>query len=248
LIVALEPDMFRRSPGIESAPTGAHQPFTSRRRSYGDLLADVDADGDEDEASDGEVLADDDADDDDDAYVRTDGEAVAVGTVDVRTDGEAIAVGDWYVPVNDGALAEEDTRWAADGLAGTPGDVCPGDVESAGADVCAVGWSITGAGDCPVKEVRATAVAPDTTRSTPMTHASTIGRERRRRGRLCRFARAAELAAVVRVGPGYGATPGAVSAGPDPAEAGPDGADAEPDGVARTNVRVNESGSQSPPG
>ena len=46
------------------------------------------------------------------------------------------------------------------------------------------GWSLTGAGDCLVKEVRAKAVAPDTTRSAPMTHASTIGRHRRRRGRF----------------------------------------------------------------
>ena len=48
----------------------------------------MDAGGGEDEAPDSDVLAD------------------ADGDGDVRTDGEAVAVGDWYVPVNDGALAE----------------------------------------------------------------------------------------------------------------------------------------------
>lgn len=62
--------------------------FTPRSCSYGDLFARVGAGGGEDEAPDSDVLAD------------------ADGAGDVRTDGEAVAVGDWYVPVNDDALAK----------------------------------------------------------------------------------------------------------------------------------------------
>jgi hypothetical protein len=144
------------------------------------LLADVDAGGDEDGTADGDVLTVADADGDADA--RTDGEAVAVGDADARADGEAVAVG-WYVPAYEGALAEYDALGETDGLADAPEELCAADAEAAGADVWVAGLSLTGAGECPVKEVSAKAVAPDTSTSTPMTHASTIGRHRRRRGR-----------------------------------------------------------------
>ena len=105
--------------------------FAPRSCSYGDLLADVDAGGGEDEAPDSDVPAD------------------ADGDGDARTDGEAVAVGDWYVPVNDGALAEYDTPWEADGLADAPEELSTADVAAAGKDVCAADWSLTGAGRLP---------------------------------------------------------------------------------------------------
>jgi hypothetical protein len=220
------------------------------------LLADVDAGGDEDGAAVGDVLTV--ADGDGDADGRTDGEAVAVGDADGRTDGrtdgEAVAVG-WYVPVYEGALAEYDALGETEGLAGAPKELCAADAEAAGADVCAVGLSLTGAGEGPVKEVSAKAVAPDASTSTPMTHASTIGRHRRRRGRsgpadgLPWVACVAEPAAVVCViGPGSGAARDAAGAAPGPSGTWPDGSTAAPDGTAQAKVRTNESGSQSPPG
>ena len=57
------------------------------------------------------------------------------------------------------------------------------DLGAVGWDVCAAGWNCSGAGGCPVKEVKAKAVAPDATR-TPATQASTSGRHLRRRGRF----------------------------------------------------------------
>jgi len=140
----------------------------------------VDADGDDDGVAGGDVLAVADADGEADG--RTDGEAVAVGDADARTDGEAVATGGWYVPVYEGALAEYDALGEADGLADAPEELCAADAEAAGADDCVAGVSLTGAGECPVEEVSAKAVAPDASTSTPMTHASTIGRHRRRRG------------------------------------------------------------------
>ena len=91
---ASPPGPGRRKPVLEGPGIDPLPPVVSdlhpRSCGYGDLLADVDAGGDEDEAPDGDVLADADGD----------------GVGDVRTDGEAAAVGDWYVPVNDRALAE----------------------------------------------------------------------------------------------------------------------------------------------
>ena len=149
----------------------------------------MDAVGDEDGAAVGDVLTV--ADTVGDADARTDGEAVVVGDADARTDGdadartdgEADAAGGWYVPGYEGVLAEYDALGEADGLADAPEELCAADAEAAGADVCAVGLSLTGAGECPVKEVSAKAVAPDTSTITPMTHASTTGRHRRRRDR-----------------------------------------------------------------
>jgi hypothetical protein len=81
----------------------------------------------------------------------------------------------WYVD----ALAEVDVDWEAD----RPGPLCPPDVDADSEEVTAAGdW--TGVGVFPVNEVTAKAVAPDITRSAPMTHASTSGRHPRRRGRL----------------------------------------------------------------
>jgi hypothetical protein len=252
-----------------AAPASRSGP--SHPGSYGDLLGDADAGGgdeDEDEAPDGDVLGDADADGDED--VRTDGEAVTVGDVDVPTDGDAADVGDWYVPTNDGVLAGEDTAWGADGLADAPGDVCLAGVAAADEDVCAVGWSVTGTADCPVNEVRAKAVAPDTTRSAPMIHASTIGRHTRRRGLSCRADGRGQRSSAGGGGTltlGHGMLPevavselpalvwGRLSLVARAAElaavvcvTGPGGTSAEPDGVTRAKVRVSESGSQLPPG
>ena len=79
----------------------------------------------------------------------------------------------WYVD----ALAEVDADWEA----GRPGPLCPPDVDADAEEVTAAGdW--TGVEVFPVNEVTAKAVAPDITRSAPMTHASTSGRHPRRRG------------------------------------------------------------------
>ena len=77
-----------RRPGHRSAPASRLGPSHPRSCSYGDLLADVDAGGGEDVAPDSDLPAD------------------ADGDGDVCTDGDAVATRDWYVPVNDGALAE----------------------------------------------------------------------------------------------------------------------------------------------
>lgn len=125
------------------------------------------------------------------------------GEVDVRTEaeGEGFGVadrgGDVEVYVDDGAyapaaeevppygdvLAAEDTLREADGDA-APEAVCPPWVDAACDEVSAAGWDGTGADGCPVNEVSANAVAPETTRSAPRTHASTSGRHSLRRGRL----------------------------------------------------------------
>jgi hypothetical protein len=57
----------------------------------------------------------------------------------------------------------------------------PAGLGAVGWVVCAAGWNCSGV--CPVKEVKAKAVAPATTRAL-MTHASTSGRRPRRRGRF----------------------------------------------------------------
>ena len=133
-----------RALAVQAVSSSGHSIRTLARPggSYGDLLADVDADGDEEGVADGDVLTVADADGDADG--RTDGEAVAVGDADAdadaRTDGEAVAVG-WYVPVYEGALAEYDALGETDGLADAPEELCAADAEAAGADVCAVACS-----------------------------------------------------------------------------------------------------------
>jgi hypothetical protein len=77
-----------------------YQPFHSRSRCrYGEWVADGDGAGEEGGAAVGDVLTDAVGD----GYVRTDGEAVAVGGVDLCTEGEAVAAGARYV--YDGAVA-----------------------------------------------------------------------------------------------------------------------------------------------
>jgi hypothetical protein len=127
---------------------------------------------------------------------------VGDGDVDVRTDAEGEGLGDAdrgdvEVYVDDGAyvlaaeevppygdvLAAEETLREADGEA-APEAVRPPEVGAFCDEVSAAGWDGNGVDGCPVNDVSANAAAPEATRSTPRTQASTSGRHSLCRGRL----------------------------------------------------------------
>jgi len=148
----------------------------------GDGLGDRDGEGDGEGEGDGDGLGDADGDADADAEgdadleCDADGEGEALGGLDVYTDGENGALVGW-----DDGLAEGDACLEADGEVDTTEVAGTADLGAVGEVVCAAGWNCSGV--CAVVAVTARTVPPDARRAATITHASTRGRDMRRRAR-----------------------------------------------------------------